>query len=403
MDFDNISALKKIINEKELEIKSLKNNLEFERKQFQNNLQDLQDYYESILALMPGHVYWLDRNNVFLGCNDLQARNARLVSRKDIVGKTNYDMPWCDQAEELNRVNNLVMESGEPHITEEYAVMANGMTIYLSNKTPLRNKNNQVIGVLGVSIDITERKKMEVALRRAKERAELANQIKTEFIANIGHDILEPLKGICALSTHLETQVNQLQARQQACWIKKSSVQLLRIIEQISDNLVIEQANNNELNQEVADLNKIVEDIYQLYYPAIKMKNLDFYIEIEACLPIFLTDRVKLHRILMNLITNALSYTQSGSITLKIETLVQDLTYIQLKFSIIDTGNGIPCEIQNYLNNVNFAQISHYDSFGQNLCIAQKYIGLLGGELNILSEPGQGSIVCFTVFLKVKD
>lgn len=160
MGFDGIEKLNKIIEEKDKEIQRITALLECQKSSSNLALNELQDFYEEILALMPGHVYWLDKNNVFLGCNDLQATNARLKSRKEIIGKTNYEMPWKDQAEELNKLNNLVMETGIPHTAEEYAVMAQGMTIYLSNKTPLRDKQNNIIGVLGLSVDITEQKKM---------------------------------------------------------------------------------------------------------------------------------------------------------------------------------------------------------------------------------------------------
>ncbi len=125
------------------------------------NVKFLRDYLENIIALMPGHVYWLNKNNVFLGCNNLQAKNANLESRKDIIGKTNYDMPWKEQADELNKANNKVLQTGEAHITEEFALMANGTGIYLSQKVPLRDPFGNIAGIVGISFDITDRKKAE--------------------------------------------------------------------------------------------------------------------------------------------------------------------------------------------------------------------------------------------------
>ena len=182
MDFEKIKELQKIIDEKNDEIHRLNARMEEETQKFKSELQSVHDYYEGIIALMPGHVYWLDRNNVFLGCNDLQAKNAQLSSRKDIVGKTNFDMPWKDQAEELNKLNNLVMETGIPHTAEEYAVMANGMAIYISQKVPLRNKNNEIVGVLGISLDITERKKWKLHCAAQKKMLKLQTRLKRSLL-----------------------------------------------------------------------------------------------------------------------------------------------------------------------------------------------------------------------------
>jgi PAS domain S-box-containing protein len=140
------------------------------------------DYLENIIAIMPGHLYWLDRNNVYQGCNDLQAKAAHLSSRQDIVGKTNRDMIWKNQAAALDAINIRIMETGESYAVEEYAVMPNGPGTYLSQKTPIRNPQGEVIGVLGISMDITERKKIEESVLTAKTAAEIANNAKVEHL-----------------------------------------------------------------------------------------------------------------------------------------------------------------------------------------------------------------------------
>lgn len=173
-------------------------------KQLERDIEDLKDYYENIIAIMPGHVYWLDKNNVYLGCNDLQAEHAGLNSRHEIVGKTNYDMLWKDQAENLNKLNLEVMMQGKPSVAEEDAVMTTGFGTYLSQKVPLRNKQNEVIGIIGISIDITDRKRAEEREKQALADAAEAERAKAEaerdlrqavmvLTGSIVHDLRTPI------------------------------------------------------------------------------------------------------------------------------------------------------------------------------------------------------------------
>lgn len=404
--FKTMNDMHSIIKKKDEEIQRLTQCLEEERLNFKNELQAVQDYYESILAFMPGHVYWLDRNNVFLGCNDLQAKNACLNSRKDIVGKTNFDMPWKDQAEELNRINNLVMETGIPHTAEEYAIMAQGMAIYISQKVPLRNKNNEIIGVLGISLDITDRKKMEVALRRAKESAEVANQAKTEFITNMSHDIHTPLSGIVGMSKLLEEQAKVPEQRQYARWINESGEQLLGLLQSVLDIVAADNVTGNDVQVELFDLYKNIQDIAYLLKPTVQMKQIQLRIEMDKQVPRrVLTDGSKLHKVLLNLLGNAVKFTEHGVVTIRVTTLANENDYVQLRFNVIDTGIGIPPELQLRIFDRFFRAVpsnkGRQGGFGVGLHIAQKYIGMLGGEIKLESEPGKGSNFYFTLTMKV--
>jgi signal transduction histidine kinase/ActR/RegA family two-component response regulator len=407
MNFEDMEKLQCIIDERDAEINRLTALVEQENLNF-TKVQELNDYYESILAVLPGNVYWLDRNNVFLGCNHLQAKDAKLESRKDIVGKTNYDMPWKDQAEELIRLNNLVMETGMPHTAEEYAVTAHGLAIFFSQKTPLRNKDGEIIGVLGVSIDITERKKMEVALRRAKESAEVANHAKTEFIANMSHDIHTPLSGIVGLSHLLEERLSTQEEKQYAHWIKDSGKQLLDLLNSVLGIVSDDHINENDLNEEIFDLRTSVNGIIQLVLPSAKIKKLDLSLEIDDAVPQkLITDGAKLHRILLNLIGNAIKFTEKGSISLKIDLAVDNKEYVQLQFSVQDTGIGIAEELQTKVFDrffrVNPSYKEGHGGLGVGLHIAQNYVSLLGGEIKLESKLGEGSTFYFTLPMKVAN
>ncbi|STY29870.1 sensory box sensor histidine kinase/response regulator [Legionella wadsworthii] len=406
MDSEKINELHELIKNKDAQIKQLTQALEDEREKFKLELQYFHDYYDNIISLMPGHVYWLDRNNVFLGCNEAQAKSALLKSRKDIVGKTNYDMPWKDQAEELNKLNTLVMETGIPHTAEEYAVMTNGMGIYYSQKVPLRNQKNEIIGVLGISLDITERKKMEVALRRAKENAEVANKAKTEFIANMSHDIHTPLSGIVGMSRLLEEKAADPEKKQYARWIHESGEQLLDLLNGVMEIVAADNLRESDIHEELFDLRKNIKDIAHLVQPTLEMKKIQLNIDIDDVAPnSFITDGTKLHRVLLNLVGNAIKFTDSGEVTIKVETLSRENSYAQIRFSVIDTGIGIPPELQSKIFDRFFRAIPSYKNkhsgYGVGLHVAQKYLSLLGGEINLESEVGKGSTFYFTLMMKI--
>jgi two-component system, OmpR family, aerobic respiration control sensor histidine kinase ArcB len=408
MNFEDMEKMRSIIEEKNEEIKRLTTYLEQERLRFKNELQERYEYYESILASMPGHVYWLDSNNVYLGCNDLQAKVADLRCRKEIVGKSNYDILCKEDAEELNRINDLVRETGIPHVVEEYAVMANGLRIYLTQKTPMRNTNNQIIGVLGISIDITEQKKIEAVLRRTKEAFEGASFAKAEFIDNIGQDIYTSICGIIGLVKLLEERTTNLEEKLYLRWISESGNQLLEsfngVVTAFSDEQLNEQ---NEVNLEICDLRKDIQAILRLILPKVKMKYLDLHLEIDEGLPQqLITDGVKIRRILLNLLSNTVELTDKGSITLEIKVCFHDGEYVQLQFQVLSSF-VVPEELQDKIFNRFFRINSTEDKgrypYGMGLDIAQNHVSQLGGEIKLTSELEKGSTFCFTLSMKVAN
>lgn len=144
----------------------------------------------SIIEKLPGHVYWLDRNNVYLGCNNLQALSFGLKSRHDVIGKTNEIFFPKEDAEILDKNNLAVMETGKSYEGEELvSFIGNQHRYVLTHKTPLYDTHGKVVGLLGISIDVTDRKRAE--------HLEIQNKIQENFriIANeVAHDIRTPLQ-----------------------------------------------------------------------------------------------------------------------------------------------------------------------------------------------------------------
>ncbi|MDR3031365.1 MAG: PAS domain-containing protein [Holosporales bacterium] len=178
-----ISTFKKSYGSTKEELKK-----EIENKHSENNM------LRSIIGGLPGHVYWLNRDNIYLGCNDLQAKDFGLNSKDEIIGKTNYDLLKVrSEADELNRINIKVMETGEIYEGEEIASFNRSKYEgnFLTNKTPLYDLHGKVIGLLGISMDITDRRKAELLTEQKKvqqENIDLQNKIRgifEKFVKNI--------------------------------------------------------------------------------------------------------------------------------------------------------------------------------------------------------------------------
>ncbi|MDR2067232.1 MAG: PAS domain-containing protein [Endomicrobium sp.] len=146
------------------------------------------EFLTNIIAKMPGHVYWMNSKHVYMGCNDIQAKHLGLNSREEIVGKTVFDFLSEAEAKKHRNINKLVTEKCKLYTGEEKASMNNGFRTYMSHKIPLTNSAGKIIGLLGISIDITDRKKAEELEKKLAIQSELY-EIGKEVI----HEIWAPL------------------------------------------------------------------------------------------------------------------------------------------------------------------------------------------------------------------
>jgi two-component system aerobic respiration control sensor histidine kinase ArcB len=357
---------------------------------------------------MPGHVYWLDKNNVYQGCNNIQAEAAKLNSPKEIVGKTNYDMIWKVDAERLNATNMEVMSSGKAQSMEETAVMAQGPGIYLSEKVPLFNQDHSdVIGILGISFDITERKRTEEALKVAKEKAEVANQVKTEFIRNMEHDIRTPISGIFGVANYLKSHQSNPKHQELLSDIESASSELLDYLNNI---LEFSQITQDVLPIVWKDLylKEIIESILRMEVPALKHKNLELETIYSPNLPdVLIGDTFRVYRIILNLVSNAIKFTDAGKIVIEAKIISQENNNVILQVSVSDTGIGIPENqqqmIYDKLTRCCPANKGTYKGSGVGLWVVKQFITELNGSVELESTVGKGSVFTITLPLQIPN
>lgn len=364
----------------------------------------------SIIDSIPNHfIFWKDKNSVYLGCNEAFASSLGLDSTSQIIGKTDYDLPTTKEQSDAYRTDDkLVMESIKPKLNiEENQTLANGENRTLSTtKVPLFDGQGSVYGVLAIYSDITERKKMEFSLEKAKNEAEIANRAKTEFIANMSHDIRTPLNGMVGMSKLLQNKIQGVEERQYVDWLNESTEQLLELLNSILDVVSADNISELNLREESFDLRKSIQCIVDLEFPALKMKNLELTIEIDDEVPAYIHgDRSKLYSILLNLLGNSIKFTEAGHIKIRVKLLGEISEKMQLEFSVIDTGIGIHDELQDKIFDrfyrANPSGKGGPSGFGVGLHVAQKYVELLGGKLKVLSQLGSGSTFYFVLSMKI--
>lgn len=254
------------------------------------------------------------------------------------------------------------------------------------------------VKVIGVIQDITERKKNERELIHAKEKAEESDRLKTAFLHNISHEIRTPMNAIVGFSALLgEPDVDENSKKSYIEIIMQSSNHLLSIITDIVDISNIEANLIKTVKNEV-NINSMLKSLCSQFFPKSYEKRIDLSCEtsLKETDSLILTDRTKLTQILSNMISNALKFTDKGSINVTCKPVNNFL-----EFSVSDTGIGIPAQYHDRVFD-RFFQVQNnvkrlYEGTGLGLTISKAYIKLLGGDIWLSSEPGKGTTFFFTI------
>jgi two-component system aerobic respiration control sensor histidine kinase ArcB len=359
-------------------------------------------YFQNILDVLPENFYWTNRDGIILGCNNNQAKFFGFQSSENAIGKSIYGMKSHENSAETMKKNHLkVMRTRVPIKVEETCLVDGHTRTFLSYKNPLINNKKQVMGVFGVTVDITEQKELENALRVAKEKAEEISRMKSEFIHNMEHDIRTPFAGIYGMSLALAMQETQEEKKEALTMIANSSKELLEYASHILAFAQVEEEFNQVLSKKFS-LHKLVQSVTSMELPPAKNKGLELSYEIANNIPETLIgdpDRVK--GILINLISNAIKFTEKGSVFINIELVKKTKNNIILAFEVKDTGIGIPKEKQKSIYEkffrINPTNQGIYKGFGLGLKIVKKFIEELNGEIDLESTPGEGTTFTFAL------
>lgn len=361
---------------------------------------------EEIISHMPGNVYWTDNRGFYLGCNKNTLDTLNLSAVTEIIGKK-IDELVIDKkiATDVMRIDTEVIKNNKEIVCEQQAFDAEGnWAAYFTRKLPLHDSEGTVIGVLGVSLDITARKLAEQAMLRAKEAAEDASRAKTEFLANMSHDVKTPLSGIIAVA-ELLAQRFEGEEKKLIDGLKSSGERLLQFFE---DCIELSQMETTELRyvEKPFSLTKMIMAIQELFTPSSISKGVQFTIFLDPRLPeVLIGNKTYIYRILLNLVGNALKFTAQGAISLSLN-LLHPITdeQVVITMAIQDTGPGIPKHKHNIIfekmERLTPAYYNAAQGHGIGLYIVDQYVKAMNGKIHLNSEVGQGSTFTITLPLK---
>lgn len=355
----------------------------------------------NVLDNIPIKVFWKDTDSKYLGCNKAYLKEKSLNSEEDMIGKSDFDIHKKEDAKKYRADEVNIMLSGKAQLNYQESSFYTGKERwFVASKLPFYDENNNVIGIIGTSEDITERRENEIQLKKATESAISANLSKSIFLSNMSHEIRTPLNAILGYSQLLQDGDNLTKVQYENLQtINRSGEHLLALINDILDMSKIEAG---RITLKHADFNFAVmlKEVEGLFKFKAAQKNIELSVISKNYIPenIF-ADESKIRQVIINIIGNALKFTSKGFVRITIDVLEGNFINVSVK----DSGVGILEEEQeNVFKPFEQAQKGARVSGGTGLglAISKKFAILMEGDITIKSEFGKGSEFSFTFGFK---
>lgn len=355
----------------------------------------------ALIDSIPDIISYKDPNGVFLGCNEAFSALAGKTAA-EVTGRTVRDLFSQERAEVIASRDAEVLRTRQKMGLEEWVAYPDGTKVLLDTvRNPLRDQNGQLLGILSIGRNITQRKAAEEEVLRAKELAEDATRMKSDFLANMSHEIRTPMNAIIGMShLALKTEMTPRQ-RDYIGKVQSSAQHLLGIINDILDFSKVE-AGKMTIEQADFELEKLLDNVADLISDKSNAKGLELVFDVGPEVPQYLVgDSLRLGQILINYANNAVKYTESGEIAISVRLQERTGTQALLHFAVKDTGIGLtPEQVGRLFQSFQQADSSttrKYGGTGLGLAISKNLAHLMGGEVGVESRFGEGSTFWFTV------
>ncbi|TWU36128.1 PAS domain-containing protein [Novipirellula artificiosorum] len=364
------------------------------------------DLLKTITNNIPDLIYVKDRYGRYITGNTALLRLLGLESLDQLVSKTDYDFNPPELACNFVADDQGVVRSGEPLLDqEESSQHADGSPIWLlTTKVPLRNKEGEVVGIVGIGRDITARKIATVELLRAKEAADAANRAKSDFLANMSHEIRTPMNAIIGMTELLLDTKLDVSQRNYLKMVQESGDALLSIINDVLDFSKIE-AGMLDIDSIPFDLRENLGDTMKTLAVRAHSKGLEIAFRVAPDIPAFVVgDPGRLRQVVINLVGNAIKFTERGEVVVDVELQSRSEQEMELLVGVRDTGIGIPpdkCKtIFNEFEQADSSTTRRFGGTGLGLAISSRLVQMMGGTIWVESTVGIGSRFKFTIELE---
>jgi PAS domain S-box-containing protein len=377
-----------------------------DRQRAQEALHESEGRIRLLLDSTAEAIYGIDREGRCTFCNPATLRLLGREKGDALLGKdmhaemhhshtdgTPYPAADCQIYNSLHRGEGV-------HSDEDVFWRADGTCFPVEYWAYPIRKEGEAVGAVVTFLDITERKRAEAGMLEAKEAAEAASLAKSEFLANMSHEIRTPMNGIIGMTElALDTSLTAEQTNYLSL-VRSSADSLLHVINDILDFSKIE-AGKLELEKTEFDIRDLLRDTLKTLSQRTDQKLLEICARVSPSVPKFLIgDPTRLRQLVVNLVGNAIKFTEEGNVILDAELEERTGDEVRLHLSVSDTGMGIPLEKQHVIFE-SFAQADgsttrRFGGTGLGLTISRQLVELMGGRIWVESEVGKGSTFHFT-------
>jgi PAS domain S-box-containing protein len=395
-----------------------------QRKLAEIAISELNRDFVAFLENASDFIYFKDHNSCFRFCSQTLADITGHASWRDMIGKHDRDVFPRDIAQIYYDEELPIFRDGKPLLNKiDPYYDASGNPRWVStNKWPLLDHDGRVVGLFGISSDITARKKVEAELEQyrnhleelvsartseleqSRDAAEAGNRAKTIFLANMSHELRTPMNGIMGMTN---LALRRATDPQQIDWLNKSQGSAKHLLDVINDILDISKIEANRLVLEEKDfsLAEAMDEAMHMEDAPAQAKGLRLSWHIDPALPQRLTgDALRLRQIVLNFTGNAIKFSAHGQITVRVSLAEEDSHSVLLKIEVTDQGIGISPEQQARLfhafTQADGSMTRKYGGTGLGLIISRRIARLMGGDAGVVSQEGSGSTFWATLRLR---
>ena len=372
-----------------------------EQKRAAERLRESEEKYRGIMENMELGLLEVDNQQIIQRAYDSFCRMTGYRS-EELIGRSAPDIFLSAEAMAQMKEQEEARKKGETNVYEIQIRHKDGHLLWvLISGAPIRNVHGEVVGSIGIHYDITDRKLLEEQLRTSKQEAEDARAAEQQFLARMSHEIRTPLNAILGM-THLLYDTPTTEEQENYLSVLKRSADILLGL--VSDVLDFNKIQKGEMAVDRQELNvpNLLNDLQHSFDWQLTGKPVELHLDLDQRIhPALLGDELMMNQVFMNLLGNAVKFTDRGSITLGAMLKNDTQTQQSIRFYVQDTGVGIPSDelelIFQHFKQARTTQRATYGGTGLGLTIARQLVALQGGKLEVDSAQGKGTTFYFTL------